>query len=54
MYSRELFSVHSIKASLYSYIQCSPYILIIYTAKLLNKKPTNRIYCAKLKQKMKH
>lgn len=31
MYSREPFSVHSIKASLYIYIQCSPYTPYIYT-----------------------
>lgn len=52
MYSREPFSVHSIKASLYIYIQCSPYTLNIYTDKLLTKRPTNRIYCDKLKKKI--
>lgn len=53
MYSREPFSVHSIKASLYIYIQCSPYTLNIYTDKLLTKRPTNRIYCGKLEKKKK-
>lgn len=50
MYSREPFSVHSIKASLYIYIQCSPYTLNIYTDKLLTKRRTNRIYCGKLEK----
>lgn len=56
MYSREPFSVHSIKASLYIYIQCSPYTPYIYTDKLLTKRRTNRIYCGKLekKKKIKH
>lgn len=54
MYSREPFSVHSIKASLYIYIQCSPYTPYIYTDKLLTKRRTNRIYCGKLEKKNKN